>query len=37
MGVSKATLAVVLHRALGALRRAMDDLGHTETISGRMP
>jgi RNA polymerase sigma factor (sigma-70 family) len=35
MGVSKATLAVVLHRALGALRRAMDDLGHTEAISGR--
>ena len=34
MGVSKATLAVVLHRALGALRRAMDDLGHTEKISG---
>ena len=30
MGLNKATLAVVLHRALGALRRAMDDLGHTD-------
>jgi RNA polymerase sigma-70 factor (ECF subfamily) len=32
MGLNKATLAVVLHRALGALRRAMDDLGHTDRL-----
>ena len=30
MGLNKATLAVVLHRALGALRKAMNDLGHSE-------
>jgi hypothetical protein len=34
MQVSKATLAVVLHRALGALRRAMEALG---TDDGEAP